>query len=34
VDEEVLYEEVLERQAHILEATGLAETIRPKWPVL
>jgi 5-methylthioadenosine/S-adenosylhomocysteine deaminase len=34
VDEEALYEEVLERQAHILEATGLTETIRPKWPVL
>jgi 5-methylthioadenosine/S-adenosylhomocysteine deaminase len=32
VDEEALYEEVLQRQAHILEATGLAETIRPKWP--
>jgi 5-methylthioadenosine/S-adenosylhomocysteine deaminase len=34
VDEEALYEEILERQAHILEATGLAETIQPKWPVV
>jgi 5-methylthioadenosine/S-adenosylhomocysteine deaminase len=34
VDEEALYEEVLQRQAHILEATGLAEAIQPKWPVM
>lgn len=33
LDEEALYEEVLKRQEHILKVTGLADTIRPKWPI-
>ncbi|MBI4455194.1 MAG: amidohydrolase family protein [Acidobacteria bacterium] len=32
VDEEALYKEVLERQEHILEVTGLAKSVLPKWP--
>ncbi len=33
LDEEALYEEVLKRQEHILEVTGLADAIRPRWPI-
>jgi 5-methylthioadenosine/S-adenosylhomocysteine deaminase len=33
LDEGAIYESVLDRQPHILEATGLAGKIGPKWPV-
>ncbi len=34
VDEQAIYEAVLERQPQILEATGLTASVAPKWPVI
>ncbi|MEE2822824.1 MAG: amidohydrolase [Acidobacteriota bacterium] len=33
IDEESLYQEIRNRQEHILKKTGLSEKIRPRWPV-
>ncbi len=34
VDEQAIYQAVVERQPQILEATGLTASVAPKWPVI
>ena len=34
VDEQAIYDAVLERQPQILETTGLTASVAPKWPVI